>query len=66
MEQHADALAVPYQAILTLLPQLTIDELARLALEINQRIQRHPGGHVARLRAAVDSLSWEEDEPEQS
>lgn len=62
VEQDVDTRATAYHQILTLLSRLSVDELARLALEINQRVQRDPDGRRAHLRAAVDSVSWEDDE----
>jgi len=56
----------PYDRILALLPQLTIDELACIELEIRRRIQQDAHGESARLRAAVNSLpsKWGESEQE--
>ena len=56
MQTNANDSASAYDQILTLLPQLTIDDLARLEGEIRRRIRRDPNGDMARKRAAINSI----------
>ncbi len=56
----------PYDQVIALLPQLSIDELARLEMEIRRRINRDDRGDMARKRAAINSLPSFGEPPEQN
>lgn len=56
MQTNTNDSASAYDQILTLLPQLTIDDLALLEGEIRRRIRRDPNGDMARKRAAINSI----------
>ena len=56
MQTDTGQSASAYDQIISLLPELTIDDLARLESEIRRRIQLDPNGDMARKRAAINSI----------
>ncbi len=58
MQTDTNQPASTYDQVIALLPQLTVDDLARLENEIRRRIQRDPNGDMARKRAAINALPF--------